>query len=179
MKQEGEKIPNVTFKTRVRDENVQGDNPYRWQDTTSDEIFDGKRIVLLSLPGAFTPTCSNSHLPEYEAKYHEIKALGIDEIYCVSVNDAFVMFQWAKHLGVKNVKMLPDGSCNFTKGMEMAVKKDNLGYGERSWRYSMVVNDGVIEKLFVEPNMSDNCPEDPFEISDAETMITYLKENKR
>lgn len=175
MKQEGEVVPNITFKTRVRDESVEGENPYRWQDVTSDEIFKGRRVVVFGLPGAFTPTCSSTHLPGFEKKYEEVKAYGIDEIYCLSVNDAFVMFQWAKHQGIKNVKMLPDGSCVFTKAMGFLVDKDNFGFGDRSWRYSMVVNDGIIEKLFVEPGMADNCPNDPFEVSDVDTMLAYLK----
>ena len=168
-------VPQVVFKTRVRDESVEGPNPYRWEDVTTDEVFKGKKIVVFSLPGAFTPTCSSFQLPGYEAKYDEFKALGIDEVYCLSVNDAFVMFQWAKAQDVKNVKMLPDGSGHFTKEMGMLVKKDNLGYGERSWRYSMYVEDGEINKLFSEPGYMDDCPTDPFEVSDAETMLTYLK----
>ena len=170
-------VPKVVFKTRVRDESVGGDNPYRWQDVSSDEIFKGKSVVVFSLPGAFTPTCSSTHLPGFEAHYDEIKSLGVDEIYCLSVNDAFVMHQWAKHQGVKKVKMLPDGSCLFTKGMGMLVKKDDLGFGERSWRYSMYVEDGKIKKVFSEAGFSDDCPTDPFEVSDADTMIKYLKEN--
>jgi peroxiredoxin len=168
-------IPSVVFKTRVRDESIGGENPYRWQDVSSDEIFKGKKIVVFSLPGAFTPTCSSTHLPGYEAKYDEFKKLGIDEVYCLSVNDAFVMNQWAKHQGVKNVKMLPDGSCEFTRGMNMLVKKDDLGFGERSWRYSMFVDDGEVKKVFIEPGFSNDCPSDPFEVSDADTMLSYLK----
>lgn len=169
-------VPEVTFKTRVRDESVEGPNPYRWQDVTSDEIFKGKKVVLFALPGAFTPTCSSTHLPGYEAKYDELKALGVDEVICLSVNDAFVMFQWGKAQDVKKVKMLPDGSGDFTRKMGMMVKKDNLGFGERSWRYSMFVDDGAIKKIFTEPGMEDNCPTDPFEASDVDTMIAYLKE---
>jgi peroxiredoxin len=168
-------IPSVVFKTRVRDESIGGENPYRWQDVSSDEIFKGKKIVVFSLPGAFTPTCSSTHLPGYEAKYDEFKKLGIDEVYCLSVNDAFVMNQWAKHQGVKNVKMLPDGSCEFTRGMNMLMKKDDLGFGERSWRYSMFVDDGEVKKVFIEPGFSNDCPSDPFEVSDADTMLSYLK----
>ena len=171
------RVPEVTFKTRVRDETVEGPNPYRWQDVTSSEIFGGKKIVVFALPGAFTPTCSSTHLPGYESKYEEFKALGVDEVYCLSVNDAFVMFQWAKAQGVDKVKMLPDGSAEFTKGMDMLVKKDNLGFGERSWRYSMYVVDGEIKTVFSEPGFMDDCPTDPFEVSDADTMLTYLKDN--
>jgi thioredoxin-dependent peroxiredoxin len=170
-----EKVPNVIFKTRVRDESVGGPNPFRWQDCTSEEIFGGKRIVVFSLPGAFTPTCSSTHLPRYEELYDEFKSLGIDEIYCISVNDAFVMFQWGKNMGAEKVKLLPDGNGEFTRKMGMLVDKSNLGFGLRSWRYSMVVNDGAIEKVFAEPGHSDNCETDPFEVSDADTMLAYLK----
>ena len=169
------KVPQVVFKTRVRDESIGGDNPFRWQDVSTDDIFAGKRVVLFALPGAFTPTCSSTHLPGYEAKYDEFKGEGIDEIYCLSVNDAFTMFQWAKHLGAKKVKMLPDGSGHFSRGMDMLVDKENLGFGPRSWRYSMLVEDGEIVKLFAEPGKMDNCPEDPFEVSDVDTMLTYVR----
>ena len=168
-------VPKVTFKTRVRDESVEGPNPFRWQDLTSDEIFNGKTVVVLALPGAFTPTCSSTHLPGYEEKYDQFRELGVDEIYCLSVNDAFTMFQWGRHLGVEKVKLLPDGSADFTREMGMLVRKDNLGFGERSWRYSMLVEDGTITALFSEPGMSDNCPTDPFEVSDADTMLNHIK----
>ena len=172
---EGAKIPSVIFKTRVRDEAIGGDNPYRWQDISSDEIFAGKKIVVFGLPGAFTPTCSSTHAPGFEQKYDDFKAAGIDEVYCLSVNDAFVMKQWADKLGVSKVKMIPDGNGDFTRGMGMLVKKENLGFGDRSWRYSMYVEDGTIKKLFIEPGLSDDCPTDPFEVSDAETMLAYVK----
>lgn len=175
---EGKNVPQVVFKTRVRDESVGGDNPFRWQDVTTDEIFKGKKVVLFALPGAFTPTCSSTHLPGYEAKYEEFKALGVDSVICLSVNDAFTMYQWGQKLGAKNVQLLPDGNGDFTRGMDAMVKKENLGFGERSWRYSMVVEDGVIKKLFIEPGFSDNCPDDPFEVSDAQTILSYLKEGK-
>ena len=175
---ENKKVPNIIFKTRVRDETIEGDNPYTWKDVSSDEIFKGKKIVVFALPGAFTPTCSSTHLPGYEKFYNEIKEQGVDEIYCLSVNDAFVMFQWGKHQDVKNIKLLPDGNGDFTRQMGMLVKKENLGFGYRSWRYSMVVNDGVIEKIFSESGFSDNYEEDPFEVSDAETMLDYLKGKK-
>ncbi len=133
---------------------------------------------LLSLPGAFTPTCSSTHLPRYEELYDEFTALGVDAIICLSVNDAFVMFQWGKGQNATKVSLLPDGNGEFTRKMGMLVDKSNLGFGMRSWRYSMVVQDGTIEKLFAEPGYSDNCPEDPFEVSDADTMLAYLKEAK-
>ena len=168
------RVPDVVFKTRVRDEAVEGPNPYRWQDVSTDDIFRGRKVVVLALPGAFTPTCSSTHLPGFEAKYDEFRALGVDEIYCLSVNDAFTMFQWGRHFGIEKVKMLPDGSADFTRRMGMLVRKDNLGFGERSWRYSMLVEDGVITALFAEPGIGDNCPTDPFEVSDAETMLNHL-----
>ncbi len=168
-------IPDVVFKTRVRDESVGGENPYRWQDVSSKEIFDGKKVVVFGLPGAFTPTCSSTHAPGFEKKYDDFKAVGIDEVYCVSVNDAFVMKQWADKLGITKVKMLPDGNAAFTRGMGMLVKKEDLGFGDRSWRYSILVEDSVIKKLFIEQGLTDNCPDDPFEVSDADTMLTYLK----
>jgi peroxiredoxin len=174
-----EKVPDVVFKTRVRDESVEGPNPFRWQDRTTEELFAGKRVVVFSLPGAFTPTCSSTHLPRYEELYEEIKAQGVDEVMCISVNDAFVMYQWGKHQGAEKVFLLPDGNGEFSRKMGMLVDKSNLGFGMRSWRYSMVVNDGVIEKLFAEPGYSDNCPTDPFEVSDANTMLEYLKSAKK
>lgn len=170
-----ETVPSITFKTRVRDESVEGPNPYRWQDTTTEDIFAGKKVVVFSLPGAFTPTCSSNHLPRYEELADEFKSQGVDEIYCISVNDAFVMFQWGKQQGAENVKLLPDGNGEFTRKMGMLVEKTNIGFGMRSWRYSMVVSDMKIEKIFVEPDFGDNCPTDPFEVSDADTMLAYLK----
>lgn len=173
-----QQVPNVVFKTRVRDESIGGDNPFRWQDVTSKDIFAGKRVVVFSLPGAFTPTCSSTHLPGYEAAYDEIKAQGVDEVYCLSVNDAFVMYQWGLKIGANKVKLLPDGNGEFTRKMGMLVDKSNLGFGLRSWRYSMVVNDGKIEKVFVEPGYEDVCTTDPFEVSDVNTMLAYLKSAK-
>jgi peroxiredoxin len=170
-----ERVPDVVFKTRVRDESVEGSNPYRWQDTTTQDIFGGKKVVVFSLPGAFTPTCSSNHLPRYEELYEEFKTQGVDTIVCVSVNDAFVMFQWGLKIGAKNVFLLPDGNGEFTRKMGMLVEKSNLGFGMRSWRYSMLVNDGAIEKMFVEPDFADNAGGDPFEVSDADTMLAYLK----
>ncbi|SFK24156.1 Peroxiredoxin [Nitrosomonas aestuarii] len=172
---EQRQVPNVIFKTRIRDESIGGDNPFRWQDLTTNDIFDRKRIVLFALPGAYTPTCTNAHLPGYEKYYDELKGLGIDEVICLSVNDAFVMFQWGKHLGIKNVFLLPDGNAEFTRKIGMLVDKSNLGFGMRSWRYSMVVQNKQIEKMFIEPGFADNHPTDPFEISGADKMLEYLK----
>lgn len=168
-------VPQVIFKTRVRDESVGGENPYRWEDKSTDDLFAGKKVVVFSLPGAFTPTCSSNHLPRYDELFDEFKAQGVDEIICVSVNDAFVMFKWGKEQGNKNIFLLPDGNGEFTRKMGMLVDKSNLGFGMRSWRYSMLVNDRQIEKLFVEKDFGDNCPTDPFEVSDADTMLACLK----
>ena len=167
----GKQIPSVTFKMRTKDESGTID----WKDTTSDELFAGKKVVLFGLPGAFTPTCSSTHLPGYETKYEELKEAGVDEVYCISVNDAFVMNAWGKDQGVKKVKLIPDGSCEFTEPLGMMVKKENLGFGKRSWRYSLYIEDGQIKQAFIEPGFGDNCPTDPFEISDVDTMLNYLK----
>ncbi len=169
------RVPHATFQTRVRNEALGGPNPYEWQQVTSDDMFKSKNVVLFALPGAFTPTCSTSHLPRYEELYDEFKKLGIDDIVCLSVNDAFVMFQWGKAQNAKNVRLLPDGNGEFTRKMGMLVDKSNLGFGMRSWRYAMHVVDGEIKKMFIEPDFGDACPTDPFEVSDADTMLAYLK----
>ena len=173
------KVPmNVTFKARVKDDTIPGANPYRWQDVTSRELFENKRVVLFALPGAFTPTCSNYQLPTYE-KLHGKFMEHVDEIYCLSVNDAFVMNQWAKTQKVSKVKMIPDGSGAFTDKMGMLVKKDNLGFGERSWRYAAVVNNGMVEKLFTEPGLKHNLDSDPYGESSPDTVMDWLKSNPR
>ena len=171
-------VPDAIFKTRVRDESIGGENPFKWQDLSTADVFAGQNVVLFSLPGAFTPTCSSTHAPGYDNKFEEFKALGVDKVICLSVNDAFVMYQWGQKLGLKNVFMLPDGNAEFTRKMGMLVAKDNLGFGDRSWRYSMHVVNGEIKKIFVEKGFSDNCESDPFEVSDADTMLKYLKEGK-
>lgn len=173
--QAGVKVPAVTFKTRVRDEAVGGPNPFRWQDMTSDDYFAGKRVILFSLPGAFTPTCSTYQLPGFENNAAEFADLGIDEIYCMSVNDSFVMNKWAEAQGISNVKVIPDGSGEFTRKVGMLVAKDNLGFGMRSWRYAAIINDGVIEAWFEEPGLSDNHGEDPYGVSSPETLMEHLK----
>lgn len=172
----GSRLPEVTFRTRVRDESVGGPNPYRWQDMTTDDYFAGKRVILFSLPGAFTPTCSTYQLPGFEAAFEKFKDLGIEDIYCLSVNDSFVMNKWAKDQDLKNVKVIPDGSGEFTRKMGMLVDKDNLGFGMRSWRYAAVVNDGVIEAWFEEPGLCDNHVEDPYGVSAPETLLQYLEQ---
>jgi peroxiredoxin len=169
------RVPDVVFKTRVRNDALGGPNPFEWKDLSSKDVFAGKKVVVFSLPGAFTPTCSTSHLPRYEELYDEFKAQGVDAIICVSVNDAFVMFQWGKSQNAKNVFLLPDGNGEFTRKMGMLVDKSNLGFGMRSWRYSFYAEDGEIKQLFAEPGFSDQCPTDPFEVSDADTMLNWLK----
>lgn len=142
---------------------------------STDELFVSKRVVLFSLPGAFTPTCSSYQLPGYEAQYSEFIQQGIDDVYCVSMNDAFVMNAWAKSLGINRVKLLPDGNGEFTKAMDMLVKKFNLGFAYRSWRYAMVVDNCLIEKIFIEPGKRDNADDDPYEETTPEKVLGYLK----
>jgi len=170
-----QRVPEVQFMTRLRDESIGGDNPFRWQPLSSNDIFAGKKIVLFALPGAFTPTCSTSHLPGYEANFQALRDAGVDEVWCLSVNDAFVMYQWGLKQNAENVRLLPDGSGDFSRLMGMLVKKDNVGFGLRSWRYSMFVEDGEITKMFSEAGRMDNAPSDPFEVSDADTMLNWLQ----
>ncbi len=176
--QVGVKVPNVVFKTRVRDEAVGGPNPFRWQDMTSDDYFKGKRVILFSLPGAFTPTCSTYQLPGFEENFAKFQENGIDGIYCMSVNDSFVMNKWAEAQDVKNVNVIPDGSGEFTRKVGMLVRKDNLGFGLRSWRYAAIVNDGVVEAWFEEPGLEDNHGEDPYGESSPENLLKYLETAK-
>lgn len=171
-------VPDVTFRTRVRDESIEGPNPFRWEDKTSADYFGGKRVILFSLPGAFTPTCSTYQLPDFEKLYEEFKAEGIDEIYCISVNDAFVMNAWGKAQGIDKIKLIPDGSGEFTRKMGMLVRKDNLGFGLRSWRYAAVINNGAIEKMFVEEGFSDNCETDPYGESSPQNILAALRADK-
>ena len=170
-------VPSVVFKTRVRDDSIEGPNPYRWEDVTSFDLFASKRVVLFSLPGAFTPTCSTYQLPGFEEKFAEFKAHGIKDIYCISVNDAFVMNAWAKQQKIKRVKMIPDGSATFTRTMRMEVNKDNLGFGYRSWRYACVVNNGKIEKWFVEPGKCYDAKDDPYGETSPENILAWLNNN--
>ncbi len=164
---EGKRVPNVTFRTR---------REHEWVDVTSADIFDGKTVVLFSLPGAFTPTCSSSHVPRYNQLAPVFHKNGVDDIICVSVNDAFVMNEWKRSQNANRVTFLPDGNGEFTDKMGLLVDKDNLGFGKRSWRYSMLVRDGVIEKMFIEPEEDG----DPYGVSDADTMLEFLapKEEK-
>ena len=171
----GKKVPDVTFRTRVRDESIAGPNPFRWQDVTSADYFGGKRVVLFSLPGAFTPTCSTYQLPDFEKLHDEFAAEGIDEIYCLSVNDAFVMNAWGKSQNLASIKLIPDGSGEFTRKMGMLVSKDNVGFGMRSWRYGAIINDGVIEQWFEEEGYTDNADSDPYGVSSPQNILEHLK----
>ena len=158
---EGQSVPEVTFRTR-RD--------HDWIDVSSRDLFAGKSVIVFSLPGAFTPTCSSSHVPRYNQLAPAFRAQAIDDIICISVNDAFVMNQWQLEQRAADITFLPDGNGEFTDKMGLLVDKDDLGFGKRSWRYSMLVRDGLIEKMFIEPDV----PGDPFENSDADTMFSYL-----
>ena len=158
---EGKNVPQVTFHTR---------HDHEWLDRSTDEIFKGKTVVVFSLPGAFTPTCSSTHVPRYNQLAPTFARHGVDEVVCISVNDAFVMNEWRSEQKAANVTFLPDGNGDFSRGMGMLVAKNDLGFGDRSWRYSMLVKDGVIEKMFIEPNE----PGDPFEVSDADTMLEFI-----
>lgn len=158
---EGQRVPNVTFRLRQNNE---------WVSVTTDDLFAGKTVAVFSLPGAFTPTCSSTHVPGYNQLAKVFKENGVDEIVCISVNDTFVMNEWAKDQEAQNITFLPDGNGEFTAGMGLLVDKTDLGFGKRSWRYSMLVKDGVIEKMFIEPEE----PGDPFKVSDAETMLAYI-----
>lgn len=172
-----EVVPNVMFKTRVRDESIGGDNPYRWEDVSTWDLFVNKRVILFSLPGAFTPTCDTYQLPGFEKLYPEFNKLGIDEIYCISINDAFVMNAWAKSQNLKHVRVIPDGSGKFTREMKMDVRKDNLGFGIRSWRYAVIVNNGTIEKWFIEPDPRDDADNDPYGETAPENILEWMKSN--
>jgi len=158
---EGSPVPETNFRTR---------SAHDWQEISSTELFTGKNVIVFSLPGAFTPTCSSAHVPRYNQLANTFKAAGIDEIICVSVNDAFVMDKWQADQQADNLRFLPDGNGEFTAGMGMLVDKEELGFGQRSWRYSMLVKDGIVDKMFVEPDL----PGDPFEVSDADTMLAYV-----
>ncbi|CBZ51608.1 Peroxiredoxin-2E-1, related [Neospora caninum Liverpool] len=169
---EGDPVPGCVWRVRTAAPNGEK----TWADLESDAMFKNKRVVVFSLPGAFTPTCSSRHLPDFEKEYESILSLGVDEVYCLSVNDSFVMNAWASSLNVKNVKMIPDGNGCFTSRMGMLVDKTNLGFGPRSWRYAMVVRDGIIEKLMVEPEKRDDAEDDPFVASDVGSVLKYLRE---
>jgi alkyl hydroperoxide reductase subunit AhpC len=172
-------VPAVTFKTRERDDSIEGPNPFRWQDVNSYDLFGGKRVIVFSLPGAFTPTCDTYQLPGFDFMFEDFQDKhGIKDIYCVSVNDAFVMNAWAKSQGIRSVKMIPDGSGEFTNKMRMLVRKDNLGFGDRSWRYAMIVNNGMIEAWFEEPGFKHDAEDDPYGETSPTNIMKYLDELK-
>jgi peroxiredoxin len=170
MRREGYQVPQVEFVFRENGEFV---------NRTSKDLFDGKRVVIFSLPGAFTPTCSAYQLPGFEEKYDDFISNGIDAIYCISVNDGFVMNAWAQDQNIKNIQLIPDGNAYFTRSMGMLVNKSNLGFGDRSWRYAMVVDNGIIEKLFVEAGQRDNADTDPYEETTPEVVLDYVKSTVR
>ena len=174
-KMEGKVVPKTYFKTRVKETGSKKENKYKWKTKCSKDIFKNNKSVVFSLPGAFTPTCSNSQLPDYEKYHDELLKHGVDNVYCLSVNDAFVMHHWKNNKNIKKVKMLPDGNGDFTRQMGALVKKNNLGFGDRSWRYSMLVDDGKIIKIFSEPDMKNNHKSDPFVKSDVKHMLKYLQ----
>jgi len=158
---EGQRIPEVTFRTRTGGQ---------WKDVSTKELFAGKKVVVFALPGAFTPTCSSAHVPRYNELAPELKKRGVDSVVCISVNDGFVMEEWGRNQNAANVTFVPDGNAEFSEKMGMLVDKQNLGFGKRSWRYSMLVDDGVITKMFIEPDKEG----DPFEVSDADTMLKFV-----
>ena len=170
MRKEQYQVPEVQFQFRENGEFVS---------RTTSELFNNKRVVIFSLPGAFTPTCSAYQLPGFEEKYDEFTALGIDAIYCISVNDGFVMNAWAKDQNIEKVTLIPDGNAYFTRSMGMLVSKSNLGFGDRSWRYAAVVDNGIIEKLFVEAGQRDNADTDPYEITTPDNVLEYVSANVR
>jgi len=170
MRKEGYQVPEVEFAFRENGEFV-----YR----KASELFYGKRVVIFSLPGAFTPTCSAYQLPGFEEKYDDFISSGIDDIYCISVNDGFVMNAWAQDQNIEKVKLIPDGNAYFTRSMGQLVMKSNLGFGERSWRYAAVVDNGMIEKLFEEPGKGDNAINDPYEETSPEKVLEYVKSTVR
>lgn len=174
---QGAQLPHVTFRTRLRDDTLGGENPYRWQDRTTTDLFADKRVILIGLPGAFTPTCSNRQLPAFDDMAQEFAAFGIDAIRCVSVNDAFVMNRWAAHLGLRHITMIPDGSSEFTRRLGMLVRKDNLGFGLRSWRYAAVIRNGKVEGWFEELGLCDNASDDPYSASTPEAVMDWLRTN--
>lgn len=178
----GKTVPQVTFKYRVRtdgqdicyvDPNNGGANPFEWKDVTTDDIFKGKRVIVFSLPGAYTPTCSTYQVPGFEAMYDQFKEKGIDEIYVLSVNDTFVMRRWMIDQGVKNIKFIPDGNGEFTDGMGLLIDMSAAGFGKRSRRYAMVVEDGVVQHMFIEPEASENDP-DPYGVSSPENVLENI-----
>jgi len=155
----GDRVPNATFKVMGKD------GP---QDLNTDELFGGKTVALFSVPGAFTPTCSAKHLPGFVQNAAALKAKGIDTIACTAANDVFVMNAWGKDQKTgDSITMLADGSAAFAKAMGLELDLTGRGMGMRAQRYSMVVKDGVINKLNVEEGGA-------FEVSSAEHMLSQL-----
>jgi peroxiredoxin len=173
------KIPNITFKTRVGDLAENGECTFengKWVDVTTTTLFQNKKVILFSLPGAFTPTCTSQQLPGFETHCKSFKiSHNIDEVYCVSVNDSYVMNAWAHASNIQNVKMIPDGNGELTKALDMLVTKEAIGFGYRSWRYAAVINDCEIEKMFIEPGRDINDPSDPYGVSSPENVLSYLQ----
>ena len=171
-------IIDHTFKFRVGDSDEKGGCTFiggEWKDVTTSDLFKDKKVILFSLPGAFTPTCSGQELPSYDSMHQQFKDKGIDAVYCISVNDAFVMNAWARDLEIKNVIMIPDGCGTFTRSMGMLVNKPKQGFGMRSWRYSAIINDGVVEQFFEEPGFNNESnDDDPYTVSAPEHVITKL-----
>ena len=169
------KVPSVTFRT-VKKQKQDGDAPkVEWSDQTSEQIFANRRSILFSLPGAFTPICSTYQLPLFDSLYSDFKELGIDEIFCVSVNDPFVMDAWREESDVTNVQLIPDGNGEFTRKMGMLVHKDNLSFGMRSWRYAAIIDDQQIEAWFEEPGFADNSPDDPYGETAPQALLDFLR----
>ena len=158
---EGTQVPQVTFRTRTDSD---------WLDITTDQLFKNKKVILFALPGAFTPTCSSTHVPRYNQLANEFKKHGVDDIVCLSVNDGFVMNSWQHDQNAQNITFIPDGNGEFSEKMGLLVDKEDLGFGKRSWRYSMLVDNGEIKKMFIEPEV----PGDPFQVSDADTMLEFI-----
>ena len=170
-------IPNITFMMRQGDEMPEdGGCPIggEFVPTTTDQLFGNKRVVMFSLPGAFTPTCSSQQLPGFESMYAEFKEQGIDEIYVASVNDGFVMNAWKDALGIKNVRVIPDGNGELAESLGMLIDMTAIGFGRRSRRFAAVVNNGSIEKMFVEPE-STPTNGDPYSESSPENVMRYLR----
>jgi len=168
------KVPDVVFKTQVKYESIGGDNPYRWEEVNSNAYFLGKRVILLSLPGAYTLICSTFQLPDYEKLYEDFLKKHIEEIYCISVNDAFVMNAWAKSQNIEKVKFILDGAGEFTRKMGMLVEKGPEGFSMRSWRYAAIINNGIIGSWYEEPGFSDNSLDDPYGASSPQTLLEAL-----
>ena len=176
----GKQVPSVTLHCRVRDERYKP-NPFRWAPRDSREAFGEGRVVVFSFPAAFSPTCSDTHLPSAEALMDDFEAEGVRAVYGMAVNDAFAMYQWGRHLGIERVRLMPDGNGDFTRRMGMLVSARPYGYGVRSWRYAFVAEDGVIAAWFEEPGIADDVDTDidPYGETAPEKVLAWLRENER